>query len=174
MFSIGDKVHYNEWDLIGVVEKIEGSVITVRFKELHAPLGIDRSLLTIVEKTQNERELLRTRMRNLNNSSFSIDCEYDKIFTEESISLSRFIEKLNYYRNKWTKELTLRWVTNLLVKEGYLTTNEYGSKVPTEKGKLKGIIRKKFYINQFEYKYGNFYDLCAQEFLLKLILDNIG
>ena len=50
MFSIGDKVHYNEWDLIGVVEKIEGSVITVRFKELHAPLGIDRSLLTIVEK----------------------------------------------------------------------------------------------------------------------------
>ena len=173
MFSIGDKVHYKKWDLIGVVAKIEGNFITVRFKELPVPLGIERSLLTIVEKTQNERELLRTRMQNLNNSSFSIDCEYDKIFTEESISLSRFIEKLNHYRNKWTKELSQTWVTNILVKEGYLTTNEYGSKVPTEKGKLKGITRKKFYINRNEYRYGNFYDLCAQEFLLKLILDNV-
>lgn len=173
MFSIGDKVHYKEWDLIGVVEKIEGNYITVRFKELTAPLGIDRSFLTIVEKTQNEKELLRTRTSNLNNSSFSIDCEYEKIFSEGSISLSRFIEKLNYYRNKWTKELTQTWVTNLLVKEGYLTTNEYGSKVPTEKGKLKGITRRKFYINRSEAKYGNFYDLCAQEFLLKLILDNV-
>ena len=96
MFSIGDKVHYNEWDLIGVVEKIEGNFITVRFKEIPTTVGIDRSLLTIVEKTQNERELLRTRMQNLNNTTFSIDCEYEKIFTEESISLSRFIEKLNY------------------------------------------------------------------------------
>ena len=173
MFSIGDKVHYNEWDLIGVVEKVEGNFITVRFKEIPTPVGIERSALTIVEKTQNERELLRTRMQNLNNTTFSIDCEYEKIFTEESISLTRFVEKLNYYRNKWTKELNLYWVSNLLVKEGYLTTNEYGSKVPTEKGKLKGITRKKFYINRTESKYGNFYDLCAQEFLLKLILDNV-
>lgn len=65
MFSIGDKVHYKEWDLIGVVEKVEGNVITVRFKEFVAPIGIERVYLTIVEKTQNERELLHTRMQNL-------------------------------------------------------------------------------------------------------------
>lgn len=173
MFSVGDKVHYSEWDLIGVVEGVDGNNIMVRFQGDPMAIGIDRSLLTIVEKTQSERELTKTRLVHLNNSSFSLDCDYDKIFTEKSISLSRFIEKLNYYRNKWTKELSQYWVTNLLVKNGYLTPDADGNKVPTKKGELLGIKRRKFYINQTQYKYGNFYDLCAQEFLLKLILDNL-
>lgn len=173
MFSIGDTVYSTDIQQEGVVEKVDTDCITVRFKELSVPIGIPRERLTLIKKTTSQRELNATLDKNKKSSVFSIDCNQDKLFSEASLSLSKFVEKLNNYRNQWTKELSFSWVNNLLVKNGYLTTNEYGSTVPTEKGKLLGISRRRFYINRFEMRYGNFYDLCAQEMVLKLILDNL-
>lgn len=170
MFSIGDKVFCKSLNCIGIVEKIEKNIITVRFKELFSSIGLPREDLNILEKTTNEIELHRTRENNKNNRNFSLDCEYDKIFTEENLSLTKFVKKLNFYRNKWTEELSFKWVSNLLIKEGYLVLNEYGSVVPTKKGNLVGIERKAYY-TKTGYQYANFYDLCAQEKVLKLILD---
>ena len=171
MFSVGDIVYSKSLGCTGVVEKVSDDIITVRFKELFSSIGVLREDLNILEKTKNETELLKTKQQNKNDNSFSIDCDYDKLFTEASLSLTKFVQKLNNYRNKWTEELSYSWVKKLLIKNGYLYYNEYDTLVPTEKGMLIGIERKAYYANN-TYQHANFYDLCAQERVLKLILDN--
>lgn len=161
MFSIGDTVFVKSLDKEGIVERINGDFITVRFKDFPA-IGIHREDLTIISKTTNQRELNKTLERNRESTKFSFDGDLEKIFSEASISLTKFVEKLNYYRNKWTRELSYYWVLNLLIKNGYLEVDETGTKVPTTKGKLYGITRKKFYRNKNDFGFANFYDLCAQ------------
>lgn len=173
MFSIGDTVYSKDLEQEGVVERIDGEFITVRFIDMPVSIGVLKEHLILISKTTSQRELNATFNKNMSSRLFSLDCDYDKIFSESSISLSKFVDKLNRYRNKWTKEISFAWVSNLLLKNGYLEVDATGTKVPTKKGELNGINRKMFYINRTQARYGNFFDLCGQEMLLKLIMDNL-
>lgn len=173
MFSGKDKVYSLILNVEGEVAYIDDDgTIWVKFvnKEKLQPSIPDD--LELLEKTTNEKELEKTRQRHLKSDKFSIDCDYNRIFSEKRISLSRFVNKLNEYRNSWTKELKFWWVCKLLIEYGYLTENEYKEKVPTKKGEDVGIIRRKYYKDQTNYGYANFYELTAQRMLFKLILDN--
>lgn len=172
MFSIGDKVYSNSMNMEGIVNSINGKMIDVYFEKYHISIGTERSDLIIIEKTTNQKELLRTIEGHKKSTNFSLDCDYEVIFTEDKLSITKFIEKLNHYRNPWTKELKYREVVNLLVTKELLTFNSNNTVVPTQKGNNNGIEREYCYIGNDEYRKVNYYNRFAQELVLKLILDS--
>ena len=172
MFSVGDKVFSNSLNMEGIVNRIDGKMIDVYFEKYHLCIGVERKELVIIEKTTNERELSRTKEMHAKSTKFSFDGDYDVLFTEEKLSISRFIEKLNNYRNPWTNELKYSWVINLLIGNDLLMRNSNDTLVPTENGTKKGIEREYCYIGNNKYSLVNFYNRFAQEYILKLILDS--
>lgn len=172
MFSIGDKVFSNSMNMEGIVNSINGKMIDVYFEKYHITIGTERSDLVIIEKTTNERELQRTIDAHKKSANFSLDCDYNLLFSEEKLSITKFIEKLNHYRNSWTKELKYHFVVNLLIKNDLLVFNSNKVVIPTTKGKNNGIERDYCYIGNNQYTLVNYYDRFAQELVLKLILDS--
>ena len=172
MFSIGDTVYAKSLNIKGIVNDINGKIINVYFEKFHTSIGMERKDLVIIEKTTNEKELLRTKESHKKSTNFSIDCDYNKLFSEESLSITNFIEKLNYYRNPWTNELKYKSVIKLLIQNDLLEYNPNNSAVPTQNGINNGIERKFAYIGNNEYRWVNYYDRFAQELVLKLIIDS--